>query len=136
MSRRGKHATGLLAAIRRTGNTCTLPGEALFEAVAETVFQRYERVWKAGTLGVNRCYLRNQILPHFAGRQIAEIDRQDVRNWFAALHATPVAADRSMPVLSVILREAGSDGSPARGVQPLPGHPALPPEGARAFPVG
>ena len=116
-----KHATGLLAAIRRTGNTCTLPGEALFEAVAETVFQRYERVWKAGTLGVNRCYLRNQILPHFAGRQIAEIDRQDVRNWFAALRATPVAADRSMPVLSVILREAEAMGLRPEGSNPCRG---------------
>ena len=29
----------------------------------------------------------------------------------------------------------GSDGPSARGLQPLPGHPALPPQGARALPV-
>ena len=69
------------------------------------------------------------------GARIADIGRDDVRNWFASLHATPVAADRSMPVLSVIMREAGSDGPSARGVQPLPGHQAIPPEGARTLPV-
>lgn len=31
----------------------------------------------------------NQILPHFAGRPIAEIDRSEVLGWFAALGATP-----------------------------------------------
>ena len=99
-------AAGMLAAIRRGEDAPRAPGETLFEAVAETVFRRYERVWKAGTLYVNRSYLRKQLLPHFAGRPIADIDRQEVRNWFARLHATPVAADRSMPILSVIMREA------------------------------
>ena len=32
-------------------------------------------------------------------------DSRDVRGWFASPHATPVVADRSMPVLSVIMRE-------------------------------
>ena len=32
-------------------------------------------------------------------------DSRDVRGWFASPHATPVVADRSMPVLSVIVRE-------------------------------
>ena len=82
------------------------PGETLFEAVAEAAFERHQRVWKPGTLYVNRRYLRNQLLPHFAGGQIADIDRKDVANWFASLCATPVAANRSMPVLSVIMREA------------------------------
>ncbi len=86
-----------------------------------TVFQRYGRVWKAGTLDVNRCYLRNQLLPHFTGRPIADIDRQEVRNWFARLRATPVAADRSMPVLSVIMREAERMGMRPEGSNPCRG---------------
>ena len=114
-------ATEMLAAIRRGGDAPPSPGETLFEAVAKTAFRRHERVWKAGTLAVNRSYLRNRIMPHFAGRPIAAIDRQDVRNWFARLHATPVAADRSMPILSVILREAERMGLRPEGSNPCRG---------------
>ena len=116
-------ATESLAAIRRGEPAPALPDETLFEAVAGTVFERYQRLWKPSTLAVNRGYLRKQILPHFAGRQITDIDRRDVRNWFASLHATPVAADRSMPVLSVIMKEAEAmglrpeDSNPCRGIR-------------------
>ena len=116
-------ADEMLASIRRGEGLPFRPEETVFEAVAETVFERYSRVWKAGTLEVNRAYLKRQLLPQFAGRQIADIDRKDVGNWFALLCATPVAADRSMPVLSVIMREAERmgyrpDGSnPCRGIR-------------------
>ena len=116
-------AVETFAAIRRGAQAVTRPDETLFKAVAETVFRRYERLWKPGTLQANRYYLRNQILPRFAGRPIADIDRRDVTSWFAALRATPVAADRSMPVLSVIMREAEAmslrpEGSnPCRGIR-------------------
>jgi len=114
-------AAETLAAIRRGEDAPHRPDETVFEAVAGTVFERHERLWKAGTLHVNRCYLRNQILPHFAGRQIADIDRQEVQNWFASLRATPVAADRSMPVLSVIMREAEAMGLRPEGSNPCRG---------------
>ena len=114
-------AAKMLAAIRRGGNIPLRPDETRFEAVAETVFERYARVWKAGTLHVNRGYLRKQILPYFAGRQIADIDLQDVRNWFASLRATPAAADRSLPVLSVIMREAEAVGLRPEGSNPCRG---------------
>ena len=114
-------AAAMLAAIRRGEPVPARPEETLFEVVAETVFGQHERVWKPRTLAVNRCYLRNQILPHFAGRQIAEIERADVRGWFAALRATPVAADRSMPVLSVIMREAEAMGLRPEGSNPCRG---------------
>ena len=112
------HATEILAAIRRGEAAPAWPGERLFEAVAETVFRNHERVWKPRTLLVNRGYLRKQILPHFAGRNVAEIDRRDVRSWFAALAATPSAADRSMPILSVIMREAERMGLRPEGSNP------------------
>ena len=99
-------AASLLAAIRCVGDTPTSPDATRFETVAETVFHRYARVWKPQTLYVNRNYLRRQILPWFAGTQIADITRTDVQRWFASRRATPVAADRSMPILSVILQEA------------------------------
>ena len=113
-------ATETLAAIRR-GEGASPPGNTLFEAVAETVFRRHERVWKAGTLAVNRCYLRNQLLPFFGRRRIADIERKDARRWFASLHATPAAADRSMPVLSVIMREAEAMGLRPEGSNPCHG---------------
>ena len=116
-------AAEMLAAIRRGDDGLHRPDETLFEAVAGTVFERYARVWKAGTLYVNRSYLRKRIMPHFAGRPVADIDRQEVRNWFASLHTTPVAADRSLPVLSVIMQEAEKmglrpeDSNPCRGIR-------------------
>ena len=87
-------------------------GDALFEDVAEEVFRRYGRNWKPRTLAVNRAYLRKQILPYFGGQRISEITREDVQSWFSSLHATPVAADRSAPILSVILHQAEVYGHP------------------------
>ena len=85
------------------------------------MFERYARVWKARTLYVNRGYLRNQLLLRFAGCAIADIDPQEVRKWFTSLRATPVAADRSMPVLSVIMREAERMGLRPEGSNPCRG---------------
>ena len=70
---------------------------------------------------VNLYYYRNQILPWFRGRPIADITRRDVRQWFASLHATPVAADRSAPVLSVILKQAEIYGYRLDGSNPCTG---------------
>ncbi|MDE0175464.1 MAG: tyrosine-type recombinase/integrase [Defluviicoccus sp.] len=114
-------AGGMLAAIRRGEVALARPEETLFEAVAETVFRQYERLWKPRTLEVNRSYLKNQILPRFAGRPVAEIDAREVRGWFASLAATPVAADRSKPVLSVVMREAERMGLRPEGSNPCRG---------------
>ena len=99
---------------------------APFEAVAEEVFRRYGRHWKPSTLTANRSYFRNQILPWFRGRPVAAITRADVQRWFAGLHTTPAAANRSLPLLSVILRQAEiyghrpDGGNPCSGVRPYP----------------
>ena len=120
LSEARKRATDLLAAIRRNA-PAALPEDRLFEAVAEEVFSRYGRRWKPGTMKVNRNYLRSAILPRFAGTNIADITRRDVRDWFASLHATPVAADRSAPVLSVIMRQAEIYGYRSEGSNPCVG---------------
>ena len=112
-----RQAAEMLAAMRRN-ETPALPEDRLFEAVAEEVFDRYGRRWKPGTMNVNRNYLRNTILPRFRGRNIADITRQDVQRWFVSLHATPVAADRSMPILSVIMRQAELYGYRPEGSNP------------------
>ena len=115
-----RRATDLLAAIRRD-EAPVLPEEKLFEVVAEEVFSRYGRNWKPGTMKVNRNYLRSTILPRFAGMNIADIASKDVQNWFASLHATPVAADRSAPILSVIMRQAEIYGYRPEGSNPCVG---------------
>ncbi len=115
-----RQAAELLAAIRRD-ETPALAEDRLFEAVAEEVFARYRRHWKPGTMKVNRNYLRNTTLPRFRGRNIADIDRQDVQRWFASLRATPVAADRSAPILSVIIGQAELYGYRLEGSNPCTG---------------
>ena len=96
----------MLGSYRGSASAPISSKDTLFESVAEAVFRRYARIWKPRTLEVNRSYLRRQILPWFAGRQIADIGRRDVQRWFACLRATPSAANRSAPVLSVIFKEA------------------------------
>ena len=95
--------------------------DALFETVAEEVFSRYGRRWKPRTLAVNRYYLKRQILPFFAGRPIAEITREEVQRWFRSLHATPAAANRSAPILSVIMQQAEAWGYRSDGGNPCKG---------------
>ena len=114
-------AASMLAAIRHGSDVPASAQETGFEAVAEAVFRRYARIWKAGTLRVNQVYFRRQLLPWFAGRQIADITRQDIQRWFASLRATPVAADRSAPILSVILKEAELMGYRPQGSNPCRG---------------
>ena len=102
-----ERATSLLASrLKSDGTSPADSASILFEDVADEVFRRYRRHWKPRTLAVNLGYYRSQILPWFRGRAIGDITRRDVRRWFGSLRATPVAADRSAPVLSVILRQA------------------------------
>ena len=117
-----ERARAMLAAIR-DGNcdTAAAPSDIAFETVAGEVFQRYARNWKPSTLKVNRNYYSNHILPWFEGRPIADITAHDVRRWFASLHNTPVSADRSAPILSVIMRQAEVYGYRPEGTNPCTG---------------
>jgi len=117
-----EQAASLLASRSRSDEACpAAPASILIEEVAEEVFRRYKRHWKPRTLEVNLGYYRKQILPWFKGRAIGDITRRDVQRWFASLHATPVAADRSAPVLSVILRQAEVYGYRPEGSNPCTG---------------
>ena len=97
--------------------------ETPFEVVAEAAFRRHARLWKPGTMKVNRNYLKQLILPRFKGQPVGAITAEDVRQWFASLRPTPASADRSMPVLSVIMREAETlgcrpeDSNPCRNIR-------------------
>ena len=112
----------MLASIRNgTDEQAAAPRDTVFEIVADEVFRRYARNWKSSTLKVNRNYYRNHILPWFEGRPIADITAHDVRRWFASLHNTPVSADRSAPILSVIMRQAEVYGYRPEGTNPCTG---------------
>ena len=115
-------ARSMLAALRDGRDPdAEAPSQALLETVAEEVFARYGRRWKPGALKVNRIYLRQQILPFFEGRPIGAITRGDVQSWFRSLHATPAAANRSAPILSVIMRQAEAWGYRPEGSNPCKG---------------
>ena len=115
-------AKTLLAAIREGDDAqAAATPEIAFETVGDEVFRRYARNWKPSTLRVNRGYYHKQILPWFRGRPIGDITARDVRRWFASLHETPVAADRSAPVLSVIMRQAEVYGYRSEGTNPCAG---------------
>ena len=118
-------ARARLAALRNrdTSRAPEASAEAPFEVVAEAAFRRHARLWKPGTMEVNRLYLKHQILPRFRGQPVGAITAEDVRQWFASLRSVPAAADRSMPVLSVIMREAETlgcrpeDSNPCRNIR-------------------
>ena len=111
---RAKHRIATLTDLGRIGPMSP------FEAVAELAFHRHERLWKPGTTKVNRDYLQSSILPFFTGRRIAAITRADVEEWFAGLADRPGAANRSAPLLSVIMREAEECGA-----RPVDSNPVL-----------
>ncbi len=117
-------ARSMLAALRDDRDLdADMSGDVPFETVAEEVFSRYGRRWKPRTLAANRRYLHDQLLPFFAGRPIADITREEVQRWFRSLHATPAAANRSAPVLSVIMQQAEAwgyrpdGGNPCKGIR-------------------
>lgn len=93
----------------------------MFEDIAEPVLLRHARLWKPSTLAVCRSYLRNQILPFFGALPVGEITHAHVHRWFASLGATPAAANRSLPVLSVILKGAEALGHRPDGSNPCVG---------------
>ena len=105
-----------IARIRAVPNTAML-----FEHVAKEVFKHYSRNWKTSTLNVNRQYYRLYIEPYFTGWTIDSITHGDVRSWLSTLSATPASANRALPVLSVIMREAEKYGYRKEDTNPCDG---------------
>ena len=104
-----KIAADRISALTLTTNPTPLSAslmKASFSTIAEAVFSRYERRWKASTMVVNRYYLKNQILPFFKDKDVASITRAEVEIWFSKLCHISESANRSIPVLSAIMRGA------------------------------
>ena len=78
----------------------------LFADFADEFMRRQARRWKPSTRENNRLMIRNYLLPFFSTMRVAEIARPDVRRWFDAMSGTPGNANRTLPVLSVMMRQA------------------------------
>ena len=114
-------ARDLLARIH-AGEDVPVANDGLtFAEVAEEVFRRHGRRWKPRTMRVNRDYLKSCLLPVFGAMPIAAIGAADVQAWFAGLRGRPGAANRSAPILSVILDRAMAYGYLPEGPNPCAG---------------
>lgn len=78
----------------------------VFRDYAEEFMRRQARRWKPSTQESNRHFLDRYILPFFADMRVGDIARPDVRRWFDSMSPTPGNANRSLPVLSVMMTQA------------------------------
>ncbi len=79
------------------------------------------RRWKQSTREGNRHLLRRYILPFFGAMRVADIARADVARWFDSMSATPGNANRALPVLSVMMKEAELRELRPQGLNPCSG---------------
>ena len=116
-------ATAMLAAIRQGEEAPPSPQETLFEAVAEEVFRRYQRHWKPEPSGSTAVTTRTRFLPWFRARQIADITPGTCNSGLPPCTPPRWRADRSAPVLSVIMKQAEvygyrvEDSNPCKGIK-------------------
>ena len=81
------------------------PGRPMAE-FADEFLERHARHWKPRTLEANRRVMRDRIVPAFGHLTVDAITVEHVRDWFASMADRPGTANRSMPVLSVMMRMA------------------------------
>ncbi len=77
-----------------------------FADFAKTFMRRQARRWKPATRKGNAHLIDRYLVPFFGAMHVAKIARADVRRWFDSLSATPGNANRTLPVLSVMMRQA------------------------------
>ena len=68
--------------------------------------RRHARRWKPSTRESNRSHIDRHLVPFFGTMRVAEIARTDVRRWFDSMSGAPGVANRALPVLSVMMRQA------------------------------
>ena len=81
------------------------PGRPM-DAFAAEFLDRQAGHWKPRTLESNAYMVRKYILPAFSSLTVDAITVEHVRDWFASMADRPGSANRSMPVLSVMMRMA------------------------------
>ena len=78
----------------------------LFTDFIQEFQRRQGRRWKPSTREGNRRMIARYLVPFFGTMRVTEITRTDVRRWFDAMSGTPGNANRTLPVLSVMMRQA------------------------------
>ena len=78
----------------------------LFCDFSDEFMRRHARRWKPSTREGNALLLRRYLVPFFGGMRVADVARADVRRWFDSMSGTPGNANRALPVLSVMMRQA------------------------------
>ena len=79
---------------------------SLFGNFADEFMRRHARRWKPSTREGNTLLLRRYLVPFFGGMRVADIARADVRRWFDSMSGAPGNANRALPVLSAMMRQA------------------------------
>ena len=78
----------------------------LFADFVPEFMRRQGRRWKPSTREGNRHLIDRYLIPFFGNMRVSEIGRADVRRWFDSMSGTPGNANRTLPVLSVMMRQA------------------------------
>ena len=81
------------------------PGRPM-DAFADEFLDRQGRQWKPATLQSNTYLVRKYILPDFGHLTVDAVTVEHVQDWFASMADRPGIANRSMPVLSVMMKMA------------------------------
>ena len=94
------------------------PKQRTFEGAGRYLLRAYSRHWKPTTYKVSvRCF-EEYLLPYFKDYRIDEITRTDVLNWFDSMRDRPGSANRSLPLLSVLMQQAEDYGLRPEGDNP------------------
>ena len=86
----------------RNDNGPRTPGHPMDDFAAEFL-DRQARHWKPRTLESNAYMVRKYIMPAFGHMTVDAIAVEHVRDWFASMADRPGAANRAMPVLSMMM---------------------------------
>ena len=78
----------------------------LFADFVKEFMRRQGRRWKPSTKKGNAHLIDRYLIPFFGEMRVSEIDRTAVRRWFDSMSGTPGNANRTLPVLSVMMRMA------------------------------
>ena len=89
----------------KTNDGPRTPGRPM-DAFAGEFLERYARHWKPTTLASSAVCIRNHILPAFGHMTVDAVTVEQVRDWFASMADRPGMANRSVPVLSTMMKMA------------------------------
>lgn len=87
----------------------------------ETFLEDCQGQWKPTTLHAHSCSARKHILPHFGGKMVRDLGRGDVVAWHNQLSGSAGTRNRTLAVLSSLMRHAELLGLRPPGSNPCAG---------------